>query len=184
MPQICPKCSYIRKATDGGPEWQCPSCQVVYSKAGGADADASYGKYGAASVSRAPAESSKLKLIVLLVILAATIVVARPIMKARALRHAAGTGITADSTTSNTAQPTVILYGTTWCGYCAATRKFFKENGIRYTELDVEKTTEGYNGHKKLGGGGVPVVTIGDQVLHGYSEEALNQTLGPWLKKS
>jgi len=28
----CPNCGYVRKAEDIAPEWQCPSCQVVYEK--------------------------------------------------------------------------------------------------------------------------------------------------------
>jgi hypothetical protein len=30
----CPKCGYVRLATDVAPAWQCPSCQVAYVKAG------------------------------------------------------------------------------------------------------------------------------------------------------
>ena len=30
----CPKCSYVRLATDVAPAWQCPSCQVAYAKVG------------------------------------------------------------------------------------------------------------------------------------------------------
>ena len=29
----CPKCGYVRLATDLAPDWQCPSCQVAYVKA-------------------------------------------------------------------------------------------------------------------------------------------------------
>jgi rubredoxin len=29
----CPKCGYVRVATDVAPEWQCPSCHVAYIKA-------------------------------------------------------------------------------------------------------------------------------------------------------
>lgn len=29
----CPKCGYVRKSEEVVPEWQCPSCQVVYAKA-------------------------------------------------------------------------------------------------------------------------------------------------------
>lgn len=29
----CPKCGYVRLATDVAPDWQCPSCQVAYVKA-------------------------------------------------------------------------------------------------------------------------------------------------------
>jgi uncharacterized membrane protein YhaH (DUF805 family)/ribosomal protein L37AE/L43A len=30
---VCPKCQYERTAADHGPDWQCPSCGVAYSKA-------------------------------------------------------------------------------------------------------------------------------------------------------
>jgi hypothetical protein len=29
----CPKCGYVRQKEEAAPEWQCPSCQVVYAKA-------------------------------------------------------------------------------------------------------------------------------------------------------
>ncbi len=29
---VCPKCAYVRKPTDEGPSWQCPSCKVAYNK--------------------------------------------------------------------------------------------------------------------------------------------------------
>jgi hypothetical protein len=28
----CPKCSYVRKPTDAAPDYECPSCGVIYSK--------------------------------------------------------------------------------------------------------------------------------------------------------
>ena len=30
----CPKCGYVRKATDVAPDWQCPSCGIAYEKFG------------------------------------------------------------------------------------------------------------------------------------------------------
>lgn len=81
-------------------------------------------------------------------------------------------------------QPQIILYGTSWCGYCAKARAFFKANGIQYTELDIEKTTEGHEGHKKLGGGGVPLIVVGDVVMHGYNEAGLRQALAPWMQEN
>jgi hypothetical protein len=32
MSETCPKCKYVRTATDQAPEWQCPSCGVAYLK--------------------------------------------------------------------------------------------------------------------------------------------------------
>ena len=32
MEKTCPKCSYTRKPTDYAPDYECPSCGVIYSK--------------------------------------------------------------------------------------------------------------------------------------------------------
>ena len=32
--QTCPKCQYVRKPSDAAPDWQCPSCGIVYAKFG------------------------------------------------------------------------------------------------------------------------------------------------------
>lgn len=78
-------------------------------------------------------------------------------------------------------QPDVILYSAEWCGYCTAARQFFVTNGIRFTEHDIEKTTAGYEGHKALGGDGVPLIVAGDTVLRGYNKSVLHSTFEPWL---
>ncbi len=70
-----------------------------------------------------------------------------------------------------------VLYGTEWCGYCARTRKFFRENKIPFREYDIEKSSEGQAQYERLGGNGVPVVLINDQVIHGYDESALRDAL-------
>lgn len=63
----------------------------------------------------------------------------------------------------------VILYATTWCGYCKKTRAFLAKNNIQYTEYDIETTVRGRDGHEALGGGGVPVLDIKGNVVYGYS---------------
>jgi mycoredoxin len=70
-----------------------------------------------------------------------------------------------------------ILYSTEWCPYCARARKFFKANNIPFREYDIEKSSEGQAQYEQLGGNGVPVVLINDQVIHGYDESALREAL-------
>lgn len=70
-----------------------------------------------------------------------------------------------------------VLYATDWCSYCARTRKFFSSHGIPFREYDIEKSTEGRAQYERLGGQGVPVVLINDQVLYGYDETALRAAL-------
>ncbi|MDE2429431.1 MAG: glutaredoxin family protein [Burkholderiales bacterium] len=177
MTKICPKCRYVRKETDTCPEWQCPSCQVAYVKAG----DAPYVRPEPGSTARqgqSLADANWWKwLIVALIVLG----VAWQSKITRERRIAARNMLSAHSEQAN-GQPLVVLYGTSWCGYCAAARALFKANGIQFTDLDVETTVEGREGHKNLGGGGVPLITIGSEVMHGYNEAGLRQALAPWMK--
>lgn len=34
--------------------------------------------------------------------------------------------------------PALTVYSTTWCGYCRRLKKQLDENGIAYTEIDIE----------------------------------------------
>ncbi len=70
----------------------------------------------------------------------------------------------------------VILYATSWCGYCKKTRAFLAENDIKYIEYDIEKTARGRDGHKALGGRGVPVLDVKGNVIYGYSVAKMKST--------
>lgn len=63
----------------------------------------------------------------------------------------------------------VILYATSWCGYCAKARKLLEQNNIAYFEYDIEQSTEGNRQYKALGGRGIPVLLINGEVVKGYN---------------
>ena len=63
----------------------------------------------------------------------------------------------------------VIMYGTSWCGFCAKTRTLLDEHDISYFEYDIENSREGYDQYIDLGGRGVPVLQIGGKVVKGYN---------------
>jgi glutaredoxin len=84
--------------------------------------------------------------------------------------------------TANSAQPEVVMYATSWCGYCAKARAFFARHKIDYVELDVDKDREAAQINRRLGGGGVPTIMVGDTVINGFNERALRDALEPWLK--
>ena len=71
----------------------------------------------------------------------------------------------------------VILYATSWCGYCKKTREFLRDNDIPYFEYDIEKSTEGHRQYKELNGNGVPLLVINDQVIRGYNPPAIKRAL-------
>ncbi|AXS80951.1 glutaredoxin family protein [Dechloromonas sp. HYN0024] len=171
MRQICPHCNCARQAEDTAPDWQCPSCQRAYVKAGTPLPPAGFIQYGPATQ---PARSGLGKWLLILVLLGGAFLYIRPLLHPRALQPAVA-GI-------NGEQPAVVLYATSWCGYCKMTREFFAANGIRYTEQDIEQSSAAYKEHRRLGGNGVPLVVVGDQVIKGWNEGELRQLLGPWVK--
>jgi glutaredoxin len=68
-----------------------------------------------------------------------------------------------------TGKKTVVLYGTEWCGTCAKARRYFKERGIAYRDLDIEKSPTARDEFKRLGGKSVPIILIGEKRLNGFS---------------
>lgn len=67
----------------------------------------------------------------------------------------------------------IVLYATTWCGYCAKTRELFAKDGIAYREVDIEKDSAGRERYQALGGRGIPVIDMRGQVIHGYDVRAI-----------
>ena len=71
----------------------------------------------------------------------------------------------------------VVLYSTAWCGYCAKTREHFKANNIDFFELDIEKSELARKQHQALGGGGVPVLLIGNRKIIGFNAPAIDEAV-------
>ncbi|NNF15727.1 MAG: glutaredoxin family protein [Gammaproteobacteria bacterium] len=71
----------------------------------------------------------------------------------------------------------VVLYSTAWCGYCRKTRRFFTRHDIPFIDLDVEKSPSARAAFERIGGRGVPVVTVGDEIVHGYNLARLRKLL-------
>src|SRR4051812_14238644 len=66
----------------------------------------------------------------------------------------------------------VTMYMTSWCPHCKRARAYFTQRHIAFTELDVEKSEAGRKGYESLGGGGVPIILVGDKVMRGFSPNA------------
>lgn len=72
----------------------------------------------------------------------------------------------------------VVLYSTSWCGYCEKTRDLLDSHDIDFYEYDIERSEDGYNQYKTLGGNGVPVLAVGLDVVKGYDVSAMEAVLG------
>ena len=82
-----------------------------------------------------------------------------------------------DRVLTSTQHEKVILYATSWCGYCKKTRQLLADNHVEYTEFDIETSEEGRVQHEQLNGHGVPVLDVKGTVIHGFDEEEVTNTL-------
>ena len=69
----------------------------------------------------------------------------------------------------------VVMYSTTWCGYCKQARRYFQQNSIAFAEYDVEKSDKGKRDYKKMNGRGVPIILVGDKRMNGFSPGAFER---------
>jgi len=81
-------------------------------------------------------------------------------------------------TTEETSAPSVELYATSWCGYCKKARLFFRNQGIKFVEYDIEKDLNAAYRKQQLDSGrGVPFAVINGQKIRGYSEARYTEAL-------
>ncbi|ANB19066.1 glutaredoxin family protein [Dokdonella koreensis] len=71
----------------------------------------------------------------------------------------------------------VVLLSTDWCGYCGKLRNDLGAWGVDYREIDVERSAEGQQAFALLRSPGVPVLLIGDEVVHGYTPRRIRRLL-------
>lgn len=69
-----------------------------------------------------------------------------------------------DTTTSShsplPADGTVLMYSTTWCGYCRRLRTQLDSEGIGYTVIDIEEQPEAAAYVEQVNGGNQTVPTV------------------------
>lgn len=75
------------------------------------------------------------------------------------------------------AKARVVIYTTQRCGYCVRAKQHLAQRGIDYDERDVERSAEHRKEFRALGGNGVPLIRVGDQVMKGYRKSNLDKML-------
>lgn len=73
----------------------------------------------------------------------------------------------------------VTIYSTPNCKYCALAKEFFKEKSVTYEEHNVAADSERRAEMiEKSGQMGVPVITIGNNLVIGFNKPVITQLLG------
>ena len=65
----------------------------------------------------------------------------------------------------------VKIYSTNWCPYCANTKRFLDEKGIKYEEINLEAEGMSREDIEKITGGRtVPQIVIDENPIGGYDD--------------
>jgi len=75
-------------------------------------------------------------------------------------------------------QPRVIVFSTPTCTYCNMAKKYFRQNKIRFRDVDVSQDpTAARDMQRRSGQMGVPVIDIGGKIIVGFDKPKINQLL-------
>lgn len=71
----------------------------------------------------------------------------------------------------------VILYMTSWCGWCRKTRQLLTELDAPFEEVDIEKDAAGRAEYEEKAGGqsGVPLIDIDGTLVRGFKEDRIRE---------
>ena len=75
--------------------------------------------------------------------------------------------------------PRVILFTTPSCSYCRMAKKYLREQGIKFKDVDVSRDqTAARDMLKRSGQQGVPVLDIGGKIVVGFDRPKIDKYLG------
>ena len=75
-------------------------------------------------------------------------------------------------------QQRVIVFSTPTCTYCNAAKRFFREKGIKFKDVDVSRDTAAARDMvRRSGQMGVPVIDIGGKIVVGFDRPKIERYL-------
>lgn len=75
-------------------------------------------------------------------------------------------------------QPKVIIFTTPTCSYCTTAKRYFRENKIRFKDIDVSRDQRSATDmQRRTGQSGVPVILINNRPIVGFDKPKINRLL-------
>ncbi|WP_242107495.1 glutaredoxin family protein [Luteimonas aquatica] len=71
----------------------------------------------------------------------------------------------------------VVMFSTSDCPFCSRTRALFAREGVDYQDFLIDQSADAKRQYEALGGGGVPLLYIGERRISGYREDTIRQSL-------
>ncbi|WP_395377365.1 glutaredoxin family protein [Marinicella sp. W31] len=70
-----------------------------------------------------------------------------------------------------------VIFTTKSCPYCRKARQLLTASKVAWCEKDVEASSRNFKKFKELGGKGVPLAVIGDEIVYGYSAQGYKDSI-------
>lgn len=75
-------------------------------------------------------------------------------------------------------QPRVIVFSTPTCSFCNMAKKYFREKGVRFKDVDVSRDPIAARDMlRRSGQQGVPVIDIGGRIVVGFDRGKIDKYL-------
>ncbi len=75
-------------------------------------------------------------------------------------------------------QPHVIIFSTPTCSFCNMAKKYFREKGIKFKDVDVSRDmATARDMIRRSGQQGVPVIDIGGKIVVGFDRVKIDKYL-------
>lgn len=72
----------------------------------------------------------------------------------------------------------VLMFSTPTCTYCRQAKRYFRERGVSFREVDVSKDPVAARDMVRMSGQqGVPVIKIGNKVMVGFNKPEIDRLL-------
>ena len=72
----------------------------------------------------------------------------------------------------------VLLFSTSTCSWCRRAKRYFKDRGVPFKEINIERDPEAARDIvRKTGQAGVPVIKIGSKWIVGFDRERIEKEL-------
>jgi glutaredoxin 3 len=72
----------------------------------------------------------------------------------------------------------VLLFSTLTCSWCRRAKRYFKDRGVPFKEINIEREPEAARDIvRKTGQTGVPVIKIGSKWIVGFDRERIEKEL-------
>ncbi len=80
--------------------------------------------------------------------------------------------------TNEVKQPRVVVFSTPTCSYCSVAKRYLRERGISFTEVDVSRDPRAAQDMvRRSGRQGVPQIDIGGRIVVGFDRARIDQLL-------